>query len=89
MKIVVKKEEKKTAYKEVEFREPKVGDLLKAERISEEKEGVKYVAALVSVITTFDGKALLMEDILEFPAADFLYLKQGIEDALATVLVTE
>ncbi len=77
MEIKFKKAEA-PAFKEVEVREPLVEDLIKAERLAGSAEGMGFALALVSLITTFDGQHLDIDDIKKLPMGFFLKLSQAL-----------
>lgn len=78
MKIKKKKSEF-LSFEGVEIREPLVEDLIVAERIAGTDQGIKYALAVLSQIATFDGKALLPEDLKRLKAKDFFELAKAIE----------
>jgi len=62
----------------VEFRKVRVQDLNKAEKIAGAAEGIKYTAALLSLVCTFDGRKLVMEELEQLEANDFLLLSRKL-----------
>jgi len=65
-------------FKEIEVREPLVEDLVKAEVLAGSAEGLNFAIALISLITTFDGKKLGPEEIKRLPMSFFLKLSQAL-----------
>jgi hypothetical protein len=80
MKVTrVENEVKPLKFDEVAIREPLVGDLILAERISGKTEGYEYAAAVISQIATFDGQSLPPEEIRRIGKTDFLSLLAELE----------
>lgn len=71
---ITRKENEYIEVKNVEIREPLVGDFIKAEMIAGKSEGLQFALALLSVIATFDGKRLDIDDIKKLRGRDFLEL---------------
>jgi hypothetical protein len=71
---ITRKENEYIEVKNVEIREPLVGDFIKAEMIAGKSEGLQFALALLSVIVTFDGKRLDIDDIKKLRGRDFLEL---------------
>ena len=78
---ITKKESNRLQFKEVELREPVVGDLIHAERVTGKVDGVDFSVALLSAIGTFDGKTLPPEELSKLSAADFLALSRELDTA--------
>lgn len=75
MKVTrVENEVKPLKFNEVGIREPLVGDLITAERISGKTEGYEYAAAVISQVGTFDRQSLPPEEIRRISKTDFLSL---------------
>ena len=74
---IVKKEVSAPEFEVVEVREVVVEDMLKAERVAGDGKGIAFVAALVSQLATFDGKALPTEEVSRMKAADFFALVEA------------
>lgn len=89
MEIVKTESKLKTTYEKVEMREPKVADMIAAQRISGQAEGMKFEAALMAQICTFDGKQLQMEDVEEMSMDDFFLLKDTLFGGALTVLAKQ
>jgi len=64
-------------FKVIEVREPLVEDLIKAERLAGGTEGLTFALTLISLITTFDGRTLDIDDIKKLPMSFFLKLSQA------------
>lgn len=77
MEIKFKKAESPN-FKVIEVREPLVEDLIKAERLAGSAEGLTFALTLVSLITTFDGQHLDVDDIKKLPMGFFLKLSQAL-----------
>lgn len=93
MKVTITKNSSSLKFKEVELRVPKVADMIAAERMAGADAGeLRNSAALLAVIGVFDGKKVVMEDILNLELSDFLELQEGsrglISEELATQLST-
>lgn len=71
--------QKPLAVENVEMREPLVGDLISAERISGRTDGVAFTAALISQIATFDGANLPPEELESLSSSDFLALSAELD----------
>lgn len=71
MKITKAGETGKT-FDSVELRDAIVDDLVQAERVAGQAQGMLFVAALLSQVGTFDGKKLPVEELRGMRAADFL-----------------
>lgn len=54
-------------------------DMLRAARVASDEASVQF--ALIAVLTTIDGEALLFEDLLELPIADFEALYSEVNRA--------
>lgn len=78
MKISVKKQENQLVIKEIQIDEPTVQHIIDASRISGASEGMEFMAALISQICTFDGKAMPYEDLTKVPARIFLELSGAL-----------
>lgn len=89
MEIVKTESKAKIAYEKVEMREPKVADMIAAQRISGQSEGAAYEAALLAQICTFDGKKLQMEDVTELEMEFFFQLKDSMLGGGLTKLVQQ
>ncbi len=80
MKITVKKQENPLRFENIEAREALVEDMLAAQRISGESEGIGFNMALTAEICLFDGKKLTYEDVRKITASDFLSLQLELAD---------
>ena len=78
MKLTVKKIENPMKFENVEAREALAEDMLNAQRVSGEMEGLAFSMALMAGICTFDGKTLTYEDLRKMPATDFLSLQTDL-----------
>ena len=65
-------------YKEVKIRKPHVEDLIQAERIAGNSDGLNYALALMSRIATFDEEKQPVEELKKLAAEDFLQLSQAL-----------
>lgn len=59
-------------FESVELRDAIVDDLIQAERVAGQAQGMLFVAAMLSQVGTFDGKKLPVEELRGMRAADFL-----------------
>ena len=87
MPEIVVMPEKFENFKKVEVRTILVKDVIEAQRVSEMTSGRKYESALVAQIATFDGKKLLMEDIMNLPDTFFFNIYDKATGGTLTALV--
>lgn len=80
---IKKVESKCLQFEEVEVREATVGDLIQAQRIAGNIEGVEFVAALLSQTATFDGKKLPAEELHKLAAIDMVELGNAVAPSAA------
>lgn len=78
---IVRVDSKSLKFENIEIRSANIADLLMAERIAGSSEGLNYALALLSQVATFDGKKLVMEDLKDMAAQDFLHLSQELLNA--------
>lgn len=64
-------------YTDIEMREPLVQDAISAEKMTDD-QGFEFACAIVSQVTTFDGKKLPLEDVTKLPLTLFFELSQGL-----------
>lgn len=87
MNIQRKQEEHKKDWSKVkvEWREPKVADAVRAEKVCSSKQGSKaYEIALLSQICTFDGQSLAYEELMEAPDFFLSSLYAGIHTEVSS-----
>lgn len=93
MKITTVKPEGRQAIKEIKINEANVRHIIDASRVAGTAEGTAFMAALISQICEFDGKALTYEDVSALPVIVFLELSAALvtsgvlpsEEALSTL----
>lgn len=89
MKVIIKQNESSFKFKEVELSVPKARDMLSAERLARANGGdMRNSAALLSIIGVFDGKKVVMEDILNMELSDFLELQEGCQGLISQELAS-
>jgi hypothetical protein len=66
-----------------------VQDIINAQRSSGANDGASYEAALIAEITTFDGKKMQYEDILDMDMDFFFKLKDAMMDGALSNLVKQ
>jgi hypothetical protein len=86
---IVKQEKNTPVYEKAEMREPTVQDMIAAERASGAKEGAAFEAALIAQCCTFDGKKIVMEDVIKMGMDDFFQLKDCLLGGALTALVKQ
>lgn len=62
---IIKEDNVRQEFKEVRVRRPLMNDYHLAQLIAPDLESIKYTAALLSRVATFDGKKLSAEEIME------------------------
>lgn len=78
MKITLLENKNEQAFKDVQLRPPNVGDMIQAERIAGNgASAMQQSAALLSLVGTFDGKKVVMEELLKMDLSDFLELQEA------------
>lgn len=75
---ITKKKEVFPEYENIEVREPLVEDVIEAQRVSGTASGRGYEAALIAQVATFDGKKLLMEDVIKIPERFFFDILDAV-----------
>lgn len=78
MELIDVQETTSLKFNRVEFRKVRVQDLNRAERIAGSSEGMRYTAAILSLVCTFDGQKKTMEDLEAMEASDFLQLSRKL-----------